>query len=170
MMRATCALLGAFVMVGGSTGCRSDGETKPEAASPEVADAKADDDPSAPSGEIPDDAGVVDVDAGAPPPPGADLGAVEAQLLDQLIVKVKPGAPERAKVDVAAFAAEVTGQELLEVRPGPLGIKLLVFRPTDPPRTEADRDRLKEALVASGAFEYVEANRLLHAREKPEGP
>lgn len=80
---------------------------------------------------------------------------------DQLMVKLKSAL---SADELRGLVESSTGAAVASVRAGPVGLRLLVFVPSHPPRTADDLLALKEKLEATDAFEYVQPNRLYEAK------
>lgn len=143
--------------------------------------AEADDEQVSPAHEAAADAddgatSTIDApDAGAPATADAEGEASAADLSfihDQLILKPKLLASgERPAAEVIRADVEAaTGAAVAELRPGPVGIVLVVFAATDPPRDGAALAELQAALEATDAYEYVQPNRLYEAKSGEGGP
>ncbi len=135
----------------------SDAGVRVDAGASSAADAGSD------AGASPDlavDAGVVDGarDAGK----AASTTNAKATPFDRVLVK-----PKDAQQDadgVKRSAQQCTGAHVSMLRRSARTWWLLEFAPTAPPRTAIDQQRIIDALQASGAFLFVEGDRLMKVK------
>jgi len=99
----------------------------------------------------------------APPTGPVVPPAIRRAVLNKVLAKLKDPA-DFDETRLTARVEEVTGAKVATVRKGPFGLLQITFAEADPPRDAAAQKRLVDALLASGAFRFVEPERLLEAK------
>ena len=91
-------------------------------------------------------------------------------VFNQVIVRVRDGA-ELGDDELRRRAETATGAEVVTLRKGPIGTRLLVFAPAEPPRDKPAQDALAGALQRDiPELKYAEGQRLFQPRTKASSP